>query len=62
MKPPENWNGCKNCKHLRISSKRGFYCGAFPEQIPIAFASGDVAHLTPSPDQVGTTVWEEKVD
>ena len=60
MDTPKNWNGCGNCKHLRSSAKRGYYCKAFPEHIPLAFSSGGIPHTTVTDSQVGTTVWEEK--
>jgi hypothetical protein len=59
MKPPKNWNGCGNCAHIKNTQEKGFHCVAFPLGIPIAFASGDIPHVSVIPGQTGKTVWAE---
>ena len=54
----EDWGGCRLCVHDR----RDGTCVAFPEQIPIVIASGDVDHLVVRPGQVGDTVFEPRPD
>jgi hypothetical protein len=62
---PKDWNGCNNCEHLerwsttdRRSSPNSFVCAAFPDGISMLFLSGQTAHLSPTPGQRGTTVWQ----
>jgi hypothetical protein len=51
------WGGCRNCIHDR----RDGTCVAYPVQIPIPIASGEVDHLVVRPGQAGDTVFEPRV-
>jgi hypothetical protein len=46
-------NGCLNCKHLKLTK-----CPAFPNGIPLHFASGDFLHSEVLPYQEGELTWE----
>ena len=50
-----NWAGCRNCIHYQKNGK----CRAFPNGIPIMFASGDIEHNQVIVGQVGDFVYEE---
>lgn len=50
------WGGCLRCVHFR----RDDTCIAYPRQIPIPIASGEVDHLVVRPGQVGDTVFEPR--
>jgi hypothetical protein len=52
-----SWGGCRRCRHDR----RDGTCVAYPKQIPIMIASGEVDHLVIRPGQVGDTVFEPRV-
>jgi hypothetical protein len=52
----KRWGGCLQCVHFR----RNDTCIAYPEQIPIVIASGEVDHLIVRPGQVGDTVFEPR--
>jgi hypothetical protein len=54
----QRWGGCRNCIHDR----RDGTCVAYPVQIPIPIASGEVDHLVVRPGQVSDTVFERRVD
>ena len=53
----QRWGGCRRCIHFR----RDGTCAAYPAQIPIPIASGEVDHLVVRPGQVGDTVFEPRV-
>jgi hypothetical protein len=53
----QRWGGCLRCIHDR----RDGTCVAFPNQIPIVIASGEVDHLVIRPGQVGDTLFEPRV-
>lgn len=52
----QRWGGCLACVHYR----RDGTCVAYPHQIPIMIASGEIDHLVVRPGQVGNTVFEPK--
>ena len=51
----DDWPGCGACRHLHsrrnenLNRKKGtgITCDAFPNGIPLPFASGDVSHMKP---------------
>lgn len=50
---------CQSCKHLypyRKGNPRG--CAAYPDGIPIWFASGDVEHIRPIGDEKDGIIYE----
>lgn len=52
---------CQSCKHLfprRKGKPRG--CAAYPDGIPIPFASGDVEHIVPLGNEMNGLVYEVK--
>ncbi|MEH1789638.1 MAG: hypothetical protein V7L23_29810 [Nostoc sp.] len=51
----KDWKGCSFCKHLSTKGK----CSAFPNGIPIVFASGDVPHFKVVPGQKDEYVYQE---
>jgi hypothetical protein len=51
------WGGYLKCVHVR----RDDTCIAYPRQIPIPIASGEVDHLVVRPGQVGDTVFEPRL-
>ena len=53
----QRWGGCRRCIHFR----RDGTCAAYPAQIPIPIASGEVDHLVVRPGQVGDTVFAPHV-
>lgn len=50
--PPADYPGCLGCGYYR-----GGRCDAFPERIPLAVLSGELAHLDVLPGQVGMMVF-----
>ncbi|GAC1470200.1 MAG: hypothetical protein NVSMB70_15290 [Chamaesiphon sp.] len=50
------WFGCTACKWYQL----GKGCNAFPQGIPLSFASGDTPHFTVIPGQVGDYVYTRK--
>jgi hypothetical protein len=49
------YKGCKYCSHYKLD---GSGCKAFPDSIPISFASGN-EHTEVVPGQVGDFVYKE---
>jgi len=50
--------GCNKCKHFRRGDKKQPQCDAFPDRIPMMFATGSTPHLEVAAGQTGSTVFE----
>lgn len=51
--------GCNNCSYLNLDFIKPI-CKAFPEGIPVVFASGQFLHDKAVEGQVGEFVWTKK--